>query len=287
MDRALRSDAPTTSLPGAHVVAVLARSPLFWILAALALGAAAGVLLSPRPGPGDGADRMSSVALAPLTADAGVSESPAFSPDGETVAYASDRSGDFEIYLRRASGGGDVNVTNHPGDDVQPSFSPDGRLLAFVSTRSSRRTLTRINPDQEPTGGDLWVVPPLGGEARLVARDGNFPVFAPDSRALYFVGGEERHNQVFRVGPDGGTPQAVLGQAEAQGEYRRLSISRDGRWLVGLGGLEVAVEVVRGHRQIMVGLGRDLVRLAALGLQAAFAHQAPYTVATDSGASLS
>jgi len=174
----------------------------------------------------------SSPVLMPLTSDAAVSESPAFSPDGETVAYASDRSGNFEIYLRRTSGGRELNVTSNPADDVQPAVSPDGRLIAFVSTRSSRRPLTRINPDQEPTGGDVWVVPPLGGEARLIARDAGFPTFSADSRTLYYVAGEERRNEVRRVPVEGGTPAVVLSQKQHAGEYRRLSLSPDGRWLL-------------------------------------------------------
>src|SRR5213075_1866048 len=57
-------------------------------------------------------DRLSRALLSPVTRDSGVAESPAFSPDGETVVYSSDRTGDFEIYVRRASGGRELNITN-------------------------------------------------------------------------------------------------------------------------------------------------------------------------------
>jgi Tol biopolymer transport system component len=172
------------------------------------------------------------VVLTPLTSDPGVAGSPSLSPDGDTVAYSSDKTGNFEIYVRRASRGREVNITNSPGDDVQPAFSPDGQLVAFISTRSSTRGLTRVNPDQEPTGGDLWVAPSLGGEARLVAKDANFPAFSPDGKFLYFVGGEERRNRILRVSLLGGEPAPVISQADHRGEYRRLSISPDGQWIV-------------------------------------------------------
>ncbi|MEO6326892.1 MAG: protein kinase [Thermoanaerobaculia bacterium] len=171
------------------------------------------------------------VSLTPLTSDGGVAGSPTFSPDGDTVAYSSDRTGNFEIYVRRASGGRELNITNNPGDDVQPAFSPDGRLVAFISTRSSTRVLTRINPDQEPTGGDLWLVPPLGGEARLLAKDANFPCFSRDSKSVYYVGGEERQNRIFRIPVTGGEPVSVISQDEHRGEFRRLALSPDGQWL--------------------------------------------------------
>jgi len=172
------------------------------------------------------------VTLTPLTSEAGVAGSPSFSPDGDTVAYSSDKTGNFEIYVRRASRGRELNITNSPGDDVQPAFSPDGQLVAFISTRSSNRILTRVNPDQEPTGGDLWLVPPLGGAAQLLAKDANFPCFSRDSKSIYFVGGEERQNRILKVPVGGGVPEPVISQKEHRGEFRRLALSPDGQWIV-------------------------------------------------------
>ena len=80
---------------------------------------------------------LGAASLVQLTSDPGYEGEPTFSPDGETIAYASDRSGDLEIYLQQVAGGEAINLTRHPGDDAQPAFSPDGRQIAFVSTRSS------------------------------------------------------------------------------------------------------------------------------------------------------
>src|SRR5207237_7923584 len=113
---------------------------------AAAVGLAAGLLAAwlARDAGRRTTDRLSRALLMPITRDSGVAESPAFTPDGETVVYSSDRTGDFEIYVRRASGGRELNITNDPADDVQPAVSPDGRLVAFVSTRASATNLTRI-----------------------------------------------------------------------------------------------------------------------------------------------
>ncbi len=82
---------------------------------------------------------LSDVTLTQLTTDPGYEGEPTFAPDGETVAYVSDRTGNFEIFLRQASGGRDINLTNDEGDDLQPSFSP----MAGKSPLSHRAPVRR------------------------------------------------------------------------------------------------------------------------------------------------
>ncbi|HEX9148907.1 MAG TPA: protein kinase, partial [Thermoanaerobaculia bacterium] len=94
-------------------------------VAALLLGVAAGFVLFRLSAPKD-ASSLADVTVTPLTNDPGYEGEPTFSPDGETVAYVSDRTGNFDIFLKQISGGPDVNITNSPADDVQPAFSPDG-----------------------------------------------------------------------------------------------------------------------------------------------------------------
>jgi hypothetical protein len=127
-----------------------------------------------------------------ITHEGGFSEWPTWSPDGRLFAFSSSRSGNFEIYVRRVEGGQEVNVSNNPADDVQPAFSRDGTSIVFVATRSSRTGLIKIGSfvgfDTRTYGGDIWVTPALGGQARRLAEDGNFPVWNPNGRA-----GDLRH----------------------------------------------------------------------------------------------
>ena len=129
------------------------------------------------------------VSLVPLTTDPGYEGEPTFAPDGETVAYVSDRTGNLEIFLKQASGGRDINLTDDPADDIQPAFSPDGRQIAFVSSRSGASSILPYGTDNPLMGGDIWVMPALGGSARRIAQKGNFPSWSPDgSRILYISG---------------------------------------------------------------------------------------------------
>jgi Tol biopolymer transport system component len=136
--------------------------------------------------------------VARLTHDSGLSGWPTWSPDDSMLAFASNRDGNFDIYVRRVEGGQEVNVTNNASQDFQPAFSPDGNSIAFVSTRASRTQMVKIGQrvgslEARTYGGDVWVVPTLGGQARRVASDGNYPVWHPSGRKVAYVSGPEEH----------------------------------------------------------------------------------------------
>ncbi len=172
--------------------------------------------------------------LARLT-HTGRSEWPSWSPDGSLLAYASDRSGNFEISVRRGEGGQDVNVTNDPAQDIQPAFSPDGNTIAFVSTRASRTGLIKIGGtlvrSARTYGGDLWVVPALGGAARRLAPDANSPTWRPDGKGILYITGPENRRVILEVSPGGGAPRAILGSDASSFEIVRIACSPDGRWV--------------------------------------------------------
>ncbi|HEY3204640.1 MAG TPA: protein kinase [Thermoanaerobaculia bacterium] len=171
--------------------------------------------------------------LARITPPTSHSEWPTWSPDGDLLAYASDRSGDFEIYVRRGGGGQDVDVTNDPGQDIQPAFSPDGGSIAFVSTRTSKTGLIKIggtlSRNARTYGGDLWVVPSLGGAARRLAPDANYPAWRPDGKAILYVTGPENRRAIMEVPSEGGTPRAILPSGDSTWEIVSIGCSPDAR----------------------------------------------------------
>src|SRR5215217_2937930 len=64
--------------------------------------------------------------------------SPTWSPDGERIAFSSNRDdGSFDIYVMNADGSGQTRLTDDPAKDLSPSWSPDGERIAFSSFRDS------------------------------------------------------------------------------------------------------------------------------------------------------
>ncbi len=74
-----------------------------------------------------------------LTRSSGVAErNPSWSPDGKSVAYFSDRSGEYELTVRPADGSGAERTLTSLGAGFRytPYWSPDGKKLAFVDQRA-------------------------------------------------------------------------------------------------------------------------------------------------------
>jgi hypothetical protein len=72
-----------------------------------------------------------------LTNTSGSSYAPSWSPDGQWVAFVSDRSNDADIYIMNPNGRDQAVVTRDDAgaEDRNPAFTPDGRYIAFTSNR--------------------------------------------------------------------------------------------------------------------------------------------------------
>ena len=140
------------------------------------------------------------IKLVRLTSDSGLTFQPTLSPDGKLLAYASDRSGEgnLDLWLKQVEGGEPIRLTYDPADDCEPSFSPDGKRIVFRSERN---------------GGGIYIVPAIGGEERLVVREGLRPKVSPDGKQIaYFAGASARNlsnraSKIFLVPSHGGQPQ--------------------------------------------------------------------------------
>jgi Tol biopolymer transport system component len=221
-----------------------------------------------------------------LTHEPGLSEWPTWSPDGSLLAFASNRSGNFEIYVRRIEGGQEVNITNDPGQDIQPAFSPDGASIVFVSTRSSHTGLIKVAPPNgfqyRTYGGDIWIAAALGGPARRLALDGNSPVWSPDGKRIAYISGVEDHRSILEIADEGGPPHSVLSTADSKWEIFKLQYSPHGRWFIFETGDQRLFlmatsggsphEILRGSSPVWDPLGKHLYyatqeRLGGTGIQ--------------------
>jgi tricorn protease len=72
---------------------------------------------------------------------------PRFSPDGKSIAFSSNRMGNYDVYVVSTDGGDPKQLTWHTGDDNVLYWTPDGRSVVFTSARS-----------QHPFGSPLYKV---------------------------------------------------------------------------------------------------------------------------------
>jgi Tol biopolymer transport system component/DNA-binding winged helix-turn-helix (wHTH) protein len=201
------SGKPSEPVPDAALTGAPRRALLAGALTVLAAAILIGILAW-RGGARWAASTPHSPALVRLTSDSSLTMTPALSPDGTLVAYASDRGGEgnLRIWVQQLDGAGALRLTSGPADDYAPSFSPDGRSIAFRSERE---------------GGGIYVISTLGGEARKLAPFGRRPRFSPDGKWIaYWIGtdaaGVKQTNfpvpgaaNIYVVPSAGGPPQQI------------------------------------------------------------------------------
>jgi Tol biopolymer transport system component/outer membrane protein OmpA-like peptidoglycan-associated protein len=91
---------------------------------------------------------------------------PTWDPKGQRIAYASNVTGNYEVYVVNADGTNPQQVTSFEGPDVEPTWSPDGLYLAFarltgknwnlwmVELATGKQTQLTIDPAMD--GGPSW-----------------------------------------------------------------------------------------------------------------------------------
>jgi len=95
---------------------------------------------------------------------------PDWSPDVTQLAFASNRSGDFEIWLSDNKGENAKKLTTGPGQKTWPSWSPDGKSIMYTLQHQGRYSLWMIDVD----GTNLRQFQPFGKEADVQMKDADW-----------------------------------------------------------------------------------------------------------------
>ncbi|MDA0835840.1 MAG: DPP IV N-terminal domain-containing protein [Planctomycetota bacterium] len=122
-----------------------------------------------------------------LTSDPAIDDHPCFSPDGQSIAFATNRWGDLEIALYDLATGTVTRLTTSPGLDDYPAWSPDGKQIAFTSNRDGNLEIYVMNAD--------------GSGAKNITQHAgpdNFPTWSPDG-ALTFVSLQNGGWDIYRI----------------------------------------------------------------------------------------
>jgi Tol biopolymer transport system component len=154
-----------------------------------------------------------------ITSDPGWESEPSISPDGSLIAYASDASGNADIWVIDAKGGSRLRLTDDPAADRSPAWFPDGSALAFVSDRGGEQA--------------IWKVPRLGGSAVLLVPDATDPAPSPDGDRIAFTRLNASGARRIFVAPlvDPSLAAAVTGDNDGHWDHTRPAWSLTGRAL--------------------------------------------------------
>jgi Tol biopolymer transport system component len=162
-----------------------------------------------------------------VTTHAGLDMHPAISPQGDAIAFVSDRSGSFEIYVRALSGGSaEIPLTNDGQHNMQPAWSPDGRFIAYHANRR----------------GGIWVIPSRGGTPKQLSPIGARPAWSPDGSRLAFQSDEladiapngytaQAGSTIWVIGADGSNARQLTMSTAPTGGHASPAWSHDGRFI--------------------------------------------------------
>ncbi len=111
-----------------------------------------------------------------VTDELGDARQPAWSPDGNRIAFQSYRDGGWHIRTVAPDGSQLTQVTSGPFDDREPHWSPDGKSIAFSSDRSGNY--------------DIWQIDMASRKLEQLTRDpGNDynPAWSPNGSSIAFA----------------------------------------------------------------------------------------------------
>jgi serine/threonine-protein kinase len=174
------------------------------------------------------------VTVRKLTFHPGLQNEPVVSPDGNYVAYTSNESGNLDIVVLPLAGGAHTPVVTHPADDTQPAWSPDGTQLAFTSARDHDGRLSVLTGTGELTqfifsvGGDIFLVPALGGTPVKLVENAAHPTWSPDGSMIAFESDRSGFWDIWTVPSRGGEPVKITDDMFR--DYQP-AWSPNGRWI--------------------------------------------------------
>jgi serine/threonine protein kinase len=137
-------------------------------------------------------------------------------PNGERIAFVSNRTGSKEIWVANSDGWDQTQLTFFNGPSVgSPRWSPDGKQIAFDGYAGG--------------SSDIYVMPADGGKPSRVTSDAANeirPSWSHDGQWIYFGWDKGGESQIWKIRPSGGHPVQIT----RKGGYFGFETA-DGQWL--------------------------------------------------------
>ncbi len=156
-----------------------------------------------------------------LTRGNSIDRQPIYSPEGDWLAFTSNRSGNLDLWEIGVKTGTIRRLTDDTADDWDPGFSPDGRKIIWSSNRSGHF--------------EIWMAEADGSSAHQLTNDGfdaENPTMTRDGRWVVYNSGHPRTHGVWKIRSDGSeATQLAAGttawpEASPDGNYALYTLQR-------------------------------------------------------------
>lgn len=164
--------------------------------------------------------------------------SPVWSPDSKQIAFASDRNGNFDVFIMSAEGGAAQRLTTHSAGEQPTTFTPDGKYVLFTAAIQDPASSAMF-----PTAAmnELYKVPAKGGRTeQVLATPAEAVCYASDGKTFYYQDRKGFENEWRKHHTSSVTRDIWMYQAESgkhtqltdwKGEDRNPRLSPDGKTL--------------------------------------------------------
>lgn len=202
--------------------------------------------------------------LSVVVASEGRDSHSTWSPDGETLAFQTDRNGNWEIYLYHVESGEETNLTEAPSSEMYPNWT-NGGLVVHMSDRSGAPNLYTSDPDSgsidgltdaddcipdyhpnySPVAtqlayradcagsGDIWLLDIETQTRTNLTADSDstdrYPAWSPDGHKILFVSHRDGNQEIYIMDADGGNLQNLTNNPATDAQ---ASWSPDGRFII-------------------------------------------------------
>ena len=159
--------------------------------------------------------------------NSGSNSSPAWSPDGQRLAFVSSRGGNNEIYVMNADGSSPVTLTNNSTYISSPAWSPDGKRIAFESIRDGNSGIYIVNADGS---GLVNLINP--------SCSGHSPAWSPNGQRIAFACQRSGKSEIYVMNTDGSSPVNLTNNSansstpawSPDGKHIAFESNRDGNY---------------------------------------------------------